>query len=158
MRKAIILLILAILLINGCEKQVQKEIPVEEIPVQEITTPEGPAEEELEQEPAPIVEEEVPPGEVEPEPPKFISDMVCVNGIFNFTMTNTGDVDLTIKKVPIHIKAKLFFPECGVDVLAPGNSTRCSQTYYSNIVGEAPVKIQAKIGNKLETYIENVMC
>ncbi len=151
LKKYLILTIIMVLFMVGCGKQVQEEIPVEKIPIKEPDVME-------EEEPAPIVEEEVPAGEIEPEPLEFVSDMECVNGRFNFTVTNVGVENFTTTKATMHIKAKLFRMICDDEVVAPGNSTGCTQSYYSSIIGGAPVKIQAKIGKQLETYFETVDC
>ena len=152
MRKVIVLVLITILLfVVGCSKPVQKEVPVNAVPIKEPVK-------NVSIEPSvPSVPEEVKPVE-EVEPPKFVSGMNCSAGLFKFIITNVGDENLSITKVYMHIKAKLFFPTCDVMVLEPGNSVSCAQRYYTNIVGDAPVKIEAKIGKNVQSYIETVTC
>lgn len=161
LRKALMLIIIVIVFLAGCGKQVQEEIPFEDIPLQEVPGEEIPVEEaeDMGEEGAePTADENVTEESIGAEPLGFVSGMECVNGRFNFTITNIGEENLSISKVYMHIKAKLFRPICDAEVLGPGESTGCTQSYYTAIIGGAPVKIQAKIGKQLEAYVETVEC
>ena len=151
MRKMFVLvLFVAFLFLIGCSKQVQKDVVVNNQSAQDVVKNVSVEE----TKPIPKPEEPLPVVE----PPKFVSDMNCSGGLFKFKINNVGDENLSITKVFMHIKAKLFFPTCDVMVLEPGKSVSCAQRYYSSIVGDAPVKIEAKIGNNVQSYIETVPC
>jgi Na+-transporting methylmalonyl-CoA/oxaloacetate decarboxylase gamma subunit len=152
-RKIIVLLLIVILVfLIGCvAKQIQREVPVVQEPISQEPV------KNVSIEPSPIVPQEVKPVE-EVKPPEFVSEMNCTAGTFNFKVTNIGDENLSISKIVMHIKGGLFFPKCDVAVLELGESTMCSQSYYSSIVGSAAVTIKAKIGKTLADYIQTVPC
>lgn len=148
-KTTVFLIILVLIFAIGCAKILQKELQTKKDTTNQTETPKEPT----------IAKNDTTKPE-EQKPPEFVSNMNCTGatGMFTFTLTNIGNENLSISKVFMHIKAKLFFPKCDVETLEPNKSTRCSQNYYTKIIGGAPVKIEAKIGKNIERYVQTVPC
>jgi hypothetical protein len=159
-RKMVIFVLVVILVfVVGCAKEVQKEVSVTKTPVSPVSNPvvnQAPVSSE------PVKEVKVEnsssqlPSDIKPavevKAPEFVSDVSCSPGSFMFKVTNLGDEKLSASRISMIIAGKPFYPTCDVEVLEPGMLSSCFVTSY--IKGKFSVKIEAELFNNSRSFIE----
>jgi len=154
LRKILILAaIVAIILIAGCAKQAQKEIPANNAPVENMPAPTQPTNPAIANNSSTQAQQENTPAQQTSIAPQFISEINCTPGSFKFKITNIGDEKFSTSKLSMLIAAKVFVPTCDADVLEPNATSSCSVVSY--LKGKFSVKIEAELFNNSRSFIEH---